>query len=77
MYMVREWFGKYYPHYIFDFENGSYDRIQDVLYRFVQTTRPLSIEASAFDGKDKDATTLDGYAFTAYTFDSTASQIIS
>ena len=60
----REWFGKYYPHYIFDFENGSYDRIQDVLYRFVQTTRPLSIEASAFDGKDKDATTLDGYAFT-------------
>lgn len=73
----REWFGKYYPHYIFDFENGSYDRIQDVLYRFVQTTRPLSIEAGAFDGKDKDATTLDGYAFTAYTFDSTASQIIS
>ena len=73
----KEWFSKYYPHFIFDFESGSYDRIQDVLYRFVQTTRPNSINATGFDEKDKDATSLDAIEYSAYSFDSSATTLIS
>lgn len=73
----KEWFSKYYPHFIFDFESGAYDRIQDVLYRFVQTTRPNSINATGFDEKDKDATSLDAIEYSAYSFDSSATTLIS
>lgn len=73
----KDYFSYYYPHYLFDFENGSYDYIQNVMYRFVQTTRPNSISATGFDGNSKDATTLDALEFTAVGFDTTAATILS
>ena len=73
----KDYFSYYYPHYLFDFENGSYDYIQNVMYRFVQTTRPNSISANGFDSDSKDVTSLDSLEFTAVGFDTTAATILS
>lgn len=73
----KDYFSYYYQHYLFDFENGSYDYIQNVMYRFVQTTRPNSISATSFDGDSKNATALDALEFTAVGFDTTATTILT
>lgn len=73
----KDYFSYYYPHYLFDFENGTYDNIQNVMYRFVQSTRPNSITATSFDGKGKNAAILDALEFTAVSFDTSANTILS
>lgn len=73
----KDYFSYYYPHYLFDFENGTYDNVQNVMYRFVQTTRPNSISATGFDSDSKDTTALDALEFTAVGFDTTATTILS
>lgn len=73
---AKELLAKYYRHYLFDPINGIFDTIQRVMYRWFQVYRTQAITCNTFDGKEDNATTLDGVEYSAYEFDDIGESLI-